>query len=152
VKTVKIAIVIVALGAAVVIAWVTMRGGEDATRAKAEETRTPWLCAACKQGFYLTSSEVEKQLAEGPPPLACSHCKARQASVAMVCEKCGTFYFQAGMEGSSGKCPKCFPDAAPPTDFADLERAPPELQPTEEELYEENEQGVKVRKKPLVGG
>lgn len=151
-KNVKIIIAVVALVAAVAIAFMT-GGKTDTALTTREESRTSWMCAECKHPFQLTAAQVEEESRTGTvPPVTCPSCKQRRAMIAMVCEKCGTYFFNRDVEGSTGACPKCEPDAAPPSEEKLYESLPEEARPKEEELYETDPTSGVKKKKTVIKG
>jgi DNA-directed RNA polymerase subunit RPC12/RpoP len=148
VKSVKIAIIVIALGSALVIT-LKMGGGEDAKQAVAEESRTSWLCGDCSHQLQLTALEVaEKMKVDGGAPLTCPQCSAKKVYRSLICDKCSTPYFSREVEGSSGVCPKCNPEAKPPPPGAEDE-LPPGAEP---DPPEEEQEGAQPIKRPKLKG
>ena len=107
-----------------------MRGGEEVA-AKAEETKTLWMCGACSGTLDLTAKDVDVMAKEaGPPtpPLICAKCKEKKVYRAVRCSKCGSAYFSSDVPDSTGVCPKCNPDAKPPV----IEETVEEVAPAED--------------------
>jgi len=120
VKGIKIGMAIVLLATVGVITWRHRLRPEPIPNE--EVIQTTWMCSdnECKHVFTLTSKEIEAARSAEPqpwPPAFCSKCKERTAYQTLKCEKCGTLYFSQEVKGSSGACPKCFPDTKPPEEY-----------------------------------
>lgn len=109
----KIAIVVVALGAAGIIFWKTSSGGEALP--DTQESETLWMCSenSCAHAFRLTAAACEKaeMRAGQQAPLHCQVCDKVLAYRAATCETCREKYFGADVPGSTGVCRKCYPQA-----------------------------------------
>jgi hypothetical protein len=141
---VKIGIGVGGLAAAIGI-FVFFGGSEEAQLAK-PESMTLWMCAACGVTSDLTVKQAETLAREsGPPapPLNCAKCKEKKVYRAGRCDKCQTPFFGSDVPDSSGQCPKCNPEAKPPSPLPDEIEEPL----TEEEKADQPE-GAPIKKKP----
>lgn len=143
-KSIKIAIIILALSGSVIVYFITRSGADPIP--DTEESATEWMCRDCRHVFSLTAREAadEYARAEGRPPLFCPACGEKKAYRVATCPNCGTKYFGFDVPGETGACPKCFPDEpyyvpVPPLD----EPTKPEVTETEPAATENH----KARKK-----
>lgn len=140
---VKIAVVVVALGAAGIIFWRSGAGG--ASLPDDPETATNWMCDGCQHEYSLTLAEYAdaEERANTSSPLFCPACDQQKAYIAATCETCGRKYFGA-VPGHSGACPICYPNEPvwrrPPQPLAPGETPKPAAE-------EAAAQGKPVRKK-----
>jgi hypothetical protein len=107
----KVAFIVVALAAAVLIT--VMYGVQDEAIPDTGENNSEWLCVACDHQFQLTPKEESEAGQKGPfpfPPTLCKKCNEHQAWRAVRCNDCG-YFFSMGAPQSSGKCPRCHPEA-----------------------------------------
>jgi hypothetical protein len=135
VKNLKIAFVVVAFAAATIITLVYGFGDDTADTA---ESATNWRCVACEHVFQMTAKEVQESLKQCPkpwPPAFCTSCDEREAFRAQQCKICGTWFHGPEVPGWTGKCPKCHPDV--------------EVEPEEEEFFEEESGKRKIKVKSL---
>ncbi len=112
-KNLKVAFIVVALAAAVLIT--VLYRVRDEPISNSGEHNSDWLCNACEHQFQLTPTEEFEVREKGPfpfPPTLCKKCQEHQAWRAKPCKKCGAF-FAMGSPQASGACPKCYP-ALPP--------------------------------------
>jgi len=128
-KAVKIGIVVVLLAAALAITLLTGDGAEPL--ADTPESSIKWRCADCEHTFDLTafkSGEAQRR-AQAIAPIHCVHCDEQSAYQVIACPECGTLYFGSEAPGSTGRCPKCNPDASPwqPDGGFDREDERPEI-------------------------
>ncbi|MCG8405584.1 MAG: hypothetical protein MI923_10345 [Phycisphaerales bacterium] len=108
-RSLKIAFVLIALPAAVLIYW-SISSNEEAL-AEADQTATAWKCADCEHEFDLTAKAATMELARagGTMPLHCPACKKKEAYRVSTCLVCETKYFSTDVPGGTGMCPKCYP-------------------------------------------
>lgn len=105
-KKVKLGIIVVALGAAAIISFLT--GEDQGSIANVDDYRSAWKCVKCEHKFDLT--EREAQLAEekaGGSPIHCAECGKIKAYRLASCLRCGTMFFGPEVPGGSSDCPKC---------------------------------------------
>lgn len=107
---IKIAVGVIALIAAAAIFWMNSGGADPIP--DTPESRTSWMCHACRQVFTLTAAEAarEEARAGGPSPLFCPACFEKEAYRVAQCETCGAYYFSSDVPGSSGRCETCYPE------------------------------------------
>lgn len=116
-KNVKIGLAVVCLLAAGASWYRFSRSWEDAPP-DTPESSTQWICRSCKADFKLTGLQYEKAKKEvggKEMPLICPKCKQKDLWLAAYCPTHNLVYLSSWAPGSTGKCPKCYPDAEPLT-------------------------------------
>ncbi len=132
-KNLKVVFIVVALAAAVLITVMYGLPGEPIP--DTGENNSEWLCVACEHQFQLTPKEESEAGKKGPfpfPPTLCKKCTKHEAYRAVRCDDCG-YFFTRGAPDSSGKCPRCYPEARPieeeweddEGDYGEREKPPP---------------------------
>jgi hypothetical protein len=102
--------IVVCCAIATLIVVLTQFGSSEL--AQEAQYPTAWMCSVCKHRFDLTGSEAAAAMQDtGMPPVLCPSCRERKAYQLNSCMKCATVYFGGEVPGSTGKCPKCFPEA-----------------------------------------
>lgn len=117
-----------ALAAAVVITLV-YGFGED--HPVTEETKVSLICSECEHVFKMTNKLFNEHSRNEPrpwPPAPCPKCGKKTAFLAGICGKCGLTFLRDTL-GEVFACPRCYPDVEPP----------------EEEYYEEEVDGERRR-------
>lgn len=111
-KTLKIGIIVAALGAAFAI---FLFGDEGQVPPDTDESKTVWQCTACEHRVEWTALQVQQEYgkAEGVP-FICPNCKETAVYQLMACLTCRTLFFGSEVPGETGQCPKCRPDAELP--------------------------------------
>lgn len=127
-KSVKIAIIVVALAAALFITLWTRSEGEPPPQAA--ESNVTWKCRDCGAVFELTSKASQEALAKagGKPPIECGRCNKVEAYMPLSCIICNEYILGADVPGSTGRCPRCEPDAEPVYDQEEEQLLPEDQQ------------------------
>lgn len=132
-KAVKIGIIFLALGAAIVI---TLFFGDAEEAPNDAITITQWKCVECEHSFELNAAALDREYSktEGKLPLYCPKCGKQTAYQPMACLRCNTLFFGPEVPGQPGICPVCKPeDQVPPVIEEEQPKPdpslPPELQP-----------------------
>ncbi len=119
-KTLKIGIIVVALGAAVAITF--LFGDDGQTLPDTEDSKTVWQCTKCDNRVEWTAYEVQMEYAKtAGVPFICPKCKETSVYQLMACMKCQTLFFGSEVPGETGQCPECRPDAELPLPPAEVE-------------------------------
>jgi hypothetical protein len=121
VKGLKIGIIVVGFVVAALFFW-RFVSGKEASPDAPEETKTLWKCSnrTCGHEYAMTAPQAEeartKDAKEGEawPPAVCPKCGQRTVYTCQKCEVCGTVFFGPEVPGSTGACPKCYPEVKPP--------------------------------------
>lgn len=84
------------------------------------DSAAPWRCRSCDNAFELTAAATEREQNRSQHPFSiyCPRCDKLQAYRVIGCPNCGTLFFRESIDGSSGNCPVCTPQA--PRDRDDL--------------------------------
>ncbi len=111
-KSLKIAIIVVALAAALLIT--VFAGSDEGPPAVTQEDYINWKCRVCGGVFSLSPQENREALAAvgGKAPITCKRCGKVEAYLPIPCT-CGELILGADVPGSTGRCPKCEPNAEP---------------------------------------
>lgn len=119
-KGLKVGIIVVGFVAAALILWRFGTGKEAVP--DTPETKNLWKCSdrECGHEYEMTAKQADdarrREFKEGEswPPAICPKCGQQMAHRCQKCPDCGTVFFGPEVPGSTGACPKCYPDEKPP--------------------------------------